>query len=64
MMLLLFNGGITMSKPRIYGKQSAYIPNAKADMRRCKKIYQRGREKAPDNSREGKPEKEATNEHR
>ena len=33
-----------MSKPRIYGAQRPYIPNAKADMRRRKKGYQRARE--------------------
>ena len=35
-----------MSKPRKLGMKSTYIPNAKADMRRHKKVYQRGREKA------------------
>lgn len=35
-----------MSKPRKIGLKSTYIPNAKADMRRHKKVYQRGREKA------------------
>ena len=35
-----------MSKPRIYGMKSTYIPNAKADMRHHKKVYQRHREKA------------------
>ncbi len=35
-----------MSKPRKLGIKSTYIPNAKADMRRNKKAYQRGREKA------------------
>ena len=35
-----------MSKPRKFGIKSTYIPNAKADMRRHKKVYQRGREKA------------------
>lgn len=34
-----------MSKPRMYGMNSAYIPNSKANMRYRKKIYQRGREK-------------------
>ena len=35
-----------MSKPRMYGNQTGYVPNAKADMRHHKKVYQRGREKA------------------
>lgn len=35
-----------MSKPRKLGMKSSYIPNAKADMRRHKKVYQRNREKA------------------
>ena len=35
-----------MSKPRKLGMKSTYIPNAKADMRLHKKVYQRGREKA------------------
>lgn len=35
-----------MSKPRKFGIKSTYIPNAKADMRQHKKVYQRGREKA------------------
>ena len=35
-----------MSKPRKLGMKPTYIPNAKADMRRHKKVYQRGREKA------------------
>lgn len=34
-----------MSKPRKLGMKSTYIPNAKADMRYRKKVYQRGREK-------------------
>lgn len=33
-----------MSKARMYGKQGGYVPNAKADMRQRKKVYQRGRE--------------------
>ena len=33
-----------MSKPRLYGMKSSYIPNARADMRFNKKLYQRGRE--------------------
>lgn len=35
-----------MSKPRKLGIKSTYIPNAKADMRHRKKVYQRDREKA------------------
>ncbi len=34
-----------MSKPRKLGMKSTYIPNAKADMRRRKKVYQHPREK-------------------
>lgn len=34
-----------MSKPKLLGMKSAYIPNSKADMRHHKKVYQRGREK-------------------
>jgi hypothetical protein len=33
-----------MSKPKLYGMKSSYIPNARADMRFNKKLYQRGRE--------------------
>lgn len=33
-----------MAKPRIYGSNAAYIPNARADMRFNKELYQRGRE--------------------
>ena len=33
-----------MGKPKIYGMNRGYIPNAKSDMRYRKKIYQRGRE--------------------
>ena len=33
-----------MGKPRKYGMKSSYIPNARADMRFNKKLYQRGRE--------------------
>ena len=43
-----------MSKPRKLGMKSTYIPNAKADMRYRKKVYQRGREKPFLNSREQK----------
>ena len=35
-----------MSKPKKLGIKSTYIPNAKADMRRHKKVYQRSRERA------------------
>lgn len=38
-------GDDNMSKPRMYGMNSAYIPNSKAHMRHHKKVYQRGREK-------------------
>lgn len=34
-----------MSKPKMYGAKTGYVPNAKADMRHRKKVYQRGREK-------------------
>ena len=34
-----------MSKPKMYGMNTSYVPNAKADMRHRKKVYQRGREK-------------------
>lgn len=34
-----------MSKPKMYGMKTGYVPNAKADMRYRKKVYQRGREK-------------------
>lgn len=34
-----------MSKPKMFGLKTGYIPNAKADMRHRKKVYQRGREK-------------------
>ena len=33
-----------MSKPKMYGMKTGYVPNAKADMRHRKKVYQRGRE--------------------
>lgn len=33
-----------MSKPKMFGAKTGYVPNAKADMRYRKKIYQRGRE--------------------
>lgn len=35
-----------MSKPKLFGRKTTYVPNAKADMRHHKKGYQRGREKA------------------
>lgn len=50
-----------MSKPRKLGMKSTYIPNAKADMRRHKKVYQRGREKTFCFQREQQREKEAAN---
>lgn len=34
-----------MSKPKMYGMKTAYVPNAKADMRHNKGAYQRQREK-------------------
>ena len=37
--------GHGMSKPKMYGMNTSYVPNAKADMRYRKKVYQRGREK-------------------
>ena len=45
-----------MSKPKMYGAKNGYVPNAKADMRHRKKVYQRGREKACSNSQGTKPE--------
>lgn len=33
-----------MSKARLLGMKTSYIPNSKADMRFKKKVYQRGRE--------------------
>ena len=33
-----------MGKARLIGMRSGYIPNARADMRFNKKLYQRGRE--------------------
>lgn len=47
-----------MSKPIKYGFQRAYTPNAKADMRFRKKVYQRGREIAERDPRERLREKE------
>ena len=35
-----------MSKPKMYGMKTGYVPNPKADMRHRKKVYQRGREKS------------------
>ena len=35
-----------MSKPKLYGQKAGYVPNAKADMRHYKKVYQHNREKA------------------
>lgn len=40
-----------MSKPKLYGMRSAYIPNAQADFRRKKKFYEKGKEYA-DNDEE------------
>ena len=34
-----------MGKPKLYGQKTGYVPNAKADMRHHKKVYQRGRGK-------------------
>lgn len=34
-----------MSKPKMFGMNTSYVPNAKADMRHHKKVYQRQREK-------------------
>lgn len=34
-----------MSKPRIYGMQTKYVPNAKFDMHWHKKVYKHCREK-------------------
>lgn len=34
-----------MSKPKLYGMKTAHVPNAKADMRHHKTVYQRQREK-------------------
>lgn len=47
-----------MSKPRKLGIKSTYIPNAKADMRRHKKVYQRSRDKDFLNASEQRREKE------
>lgn len=33
-----------MSKAKLLGRQTRYIPNGKADMAKRKKVYQRGRE--------------------
>lgn len=49
-----------MGKPRKLGMKTTYIPNAKADMRHHKKVYQRGRERVFLNVREQK-EKEVAN---
>lgn len=38
-----------MSKPKMYGQKTSYVPNAKADMRHQKKVYQHGREKGGNN---------------
>jgi hypothetical protein len=42
-----------MAKPKMYGMNSAYIPNAQADMRHHQKAYQRGREIAERDPHEG-----------
>ena len=34
-----------MSKPKLYGMKTGYVPNAKADVRHHKTVYQRQREK-------------------
>ena len=34
-----------MSKPKMFGAKTGYVPNAKADMRHHKTVYQRQREK-------------------
>ena len=36
---------MTMGKPKMYGMKTGYVPNAKADMRHHKTVYQRQREK-------------------
>ena len=33
-------------KARMYGMKTGYVPNAKADMRRNKKVYQRSMEQS------------------
>lgn len=33
-----------MSRPKMYGLKTGFIPNSKADMRYQRNIYQRGRE--------------------
>lgn len=45
-----------MSKPRKYGSQRPYVPNAKADMRYRKRVYQRG-QRAEEKSRERREER-------
>lgn len=47
-----------MGKARMYGMQTRYVPNAKADMRHRKKVYQRGRETVDE--RRDRREKEGT----
>ena len=49
-----------MAKPRKYGMFTTHIPNANADMRFRKKVYQRGREIAerdPSESRAARRER-------
>ena len=48
-----------MGKAKLIGVRSKYVPNAKADMRHRKKVYQRGREKAYRNQYEIPEEKAA-----
>ena len=50
---------MTMSKPKMYGMKTGYVPNAKVDIRHRKKVYQRGREKAFLNAREQRTEEAA-----
>jgi hypothetical protein len=45
-MVSSWQGEVTMSKPKMFGTKTGYVPNAKADMRHNKKVYQRQREKA------------------
>lgn len=53
-----------MSKAKLYGSQRAYVPNAKADMRYRKRVYQRGREiaeRVEQKSRERREDKSNAN---
>lgn len=47
-----------MSKAKLYGQKTGYIPNAKADMGKRKKVYQRGRGKNRPGQTEGQVRKE------